>query len=191
MATVRTGNKGVLLVVDAQVGVIKDAWDADRIIGNLKIAVDKARTRNVPVVWVQHSDEEFVSGSPEWQIVEGLKPADGEFVIHKKFESSFEETDLEHTLDKLKAAHIVLGGAATNWCIRATAYGALDRGYDLTLLKDAHTTSALELDNEKRIEASDIVTELNIAMTWLKYPGRRNGVASAEDVAYSIRDDIG
>ena len=36
-----------------------------------------------------------------------------------------------------------LAGAQSNWCIRATAYGALERGYDLTLVKDAHTTSDL------------------------------------------------
>ena len=72
-----------------------------------------------------------------------LVPADGEMRIHKGFNSSFERTTLEDVLAKLGATHIVLAGAATNWCIRATAYGALERGYDLTLVKDAHTTETM------------------------------------------------
>jgi len=50
-------------------------------------------------------------------------------------------------LASLDATHIVLAGAATNWCIRATASGALERGYDLTLVNDAHTTGSMALDD--------------------------------------------
>ena len=84
------------------------------------------------------------------------------------------------------ATHVVLAGAATNWCIRATAYGALDRGYDLTLIEDAHTTGTIELANGGKINAADIITELNIAMTWVRYPGRTNGIATAEEVDFAV-----
>ena len=57
----------------------------------------------------------------------------------------FEPTKLEEELALLGATHITLAGAMTNWCIRATAYGALERGYDLTLVKDAHTTANVDL----------------------------------------------
>ena len=80
---------------------------------------------------------------------------------------------------------VTLAGAATNWCIRATAYAALDRGYDLTLVKDAHTTGALEFEDGARVEAADIIRDLNVAMTWLSYPGRTNGVAAAEEVDFA------
>ncbi|PDV97138.1 hypothetical protein A9Q02_19190 [Candidatus Chloroploca asiatica] len=82
------------------------------------------------MIWVQHSDEELLYGSPGWQWVPELVPASGDALIHKHFNSSFEATDLEAHLAACGATHIVLAGAATNWCIRATAYGALDRGYD-------------------------------------------------------------
>jgi hypothetical protein len=101
------------------------------------------------------------------------RACDGEALIHKQFNSSFEQTALEDELAKLGTTHIALAGAATNWCIRATAYGALDRGYDLTLVKDAHTTDTMDLGTGKKIEASTVVDDLNIAMTWLRYPGRR------------------
>ena len=163
MAKVREGNKGVLVVVDVQVGVVNQAWDAPRIVKNMARAVERARAQGVPVIWVQHSDENLAHASPEWQWVPELVPAAGEPLIHKHFNSSFEQTALEDELAKLGATHIALAGAATNWCIRATAYGALERGYDLTLLKDAHTTKTMVLDDGARIEASDVIRELNIA----------------------------
>lgn len=190
MAVVREGNKEVLLVVDVQVGVMQNAWDAQRIIKNIGVVVEKARERGVPVIWVQHADDGLVYGSPDWRIVPDLLPAEGEIRIHKQFNSSFEQTGLEETLAQLGAAHIILAGAATNWCIRATAYGALDRGYDLTLIKDAHTTETLELSHDLRIEAENIIRELNIAMTWLSYPGRTNGAALAEDVDFAVSGGV-
>jgi nicotinamidase-related amidase len=185
MATIREGNKAVLLVVDVQVGVMRTAWDAPRVIKNIIIAVEKARSQGIPVIWVQHSDNELVYGSPDWQLVSELSPAEGEIQIYKQFNSSFEQTALEETLARLGATHIILAGAATNWCIRATAYGALDRGYDLTLIKDAHTTGTIELEDGTKIEAADIILELNIAMKWLSYPGRTNGTASAEEIDFA------
>lgn len=185
MSTIREGNKAVLLVVDVQAGVVQDAWASSQVIQNINAAVEKARAQSVPVIWVQHSDEELVEGSPEWQLAPGLSPAEGDARIYKHFNSSFEQTALEETLARLGATHIVLAGAATNWCIRATAYGALDRGYDLTLLKDAHTTESIEFSDGSKIEAADIIRELNIAMTWLSYPGRKNAAVPAEKVDFA------
>jgi nicotinamidase-related amidase len=186
MATVREGSKGVLMVVDVQVGVVNEAWDAARIVKNVARAVERARVQTVPVIWVQHSDENLTYGSPQWQWVPELVPADSEPLIHKHFNSSFEQTTLEAELARLGATHIALAGAATNWCIRATAYGALERGYDLTLVKDAHTTETMVMEDGTRIEASSVIQELNIAMTWVSYPGRKNGTAKAEEVNFAV-----
>lgn len=185
MATVREGNQGVLLVVDVQVGVMSDAWNASQVIHNVARAVERARAQGVPVIWVQHSDEELVYGSPEWQWVPELARAEGEPLIHKRFNSAFEETTLSDQLAQFGASHIVLAGAATNWCIRATAYGALERGYDLTLVRDAHSTGSIEFKNGTRIEAENIVQELNVGMSWVSYPGRKNAIATAEEVDFA------
>ena len=187
---IRAGAQGALIVVDVQVGVMQDAWETARIIKNIGIAVEKARTQGVPVIWVQHSDDELVYGSPAWQLVPELSVMEGETLIHKHFNSSFEETSLEEILAQLGVARVFLVGAATNWCIRATAYGALDRGYDLTLVKDAHTTGTIELENNAVIEAADIIHELNIAMTWLSYPGRSNGTVTAGDLDFVVPGEV-
>ena len=185
MATVREGDRGVLLVVDVQVGVMSEAWDGARIVANVARVVERARAQGVPVIWVQHADQALAYGSAPWQWVPQLAPAPGEPLIHKRFNSSFEQTALEAALAQLGATHISLAGAASNWCIRATAYGALERGYDLTLIGDAHTTGAMALENGARIEAASVIQELNIAMTWLSYPGRSNGTASAETATFA------
>jgi len=186
MAKVREGNRPVLLVVDVQVGVVQGAGDAPRVVANVARVVERARAAGVPVLWGQHEGDDLPAGSPEWQWAPELVPAEGETWIRKRFNSSFEETPLETELARLGATHIVLAGAATNWCIRATAYGALERGYDLTLVKDAHTTETMEFDDGVRIEASQIIRELNVAMTWLEYPGRKNGTATAAEVDFSL-----
>jgi nicotinamidase-related amidase len=186
MATVREGNKAALLVVDLQVGVMSDAWDSERIVANAARAVDRARAAGVPVVWVQHSDAELPAGSAEWQWVPQLVPGPDEPLVQKSFNSAFQETDLEHELGQLETTHIVLAGAATNWCIRATAYGALDRGYDLTLIRDAHTTESLALDDGTKIEASSVIDDLNVCMSWVSYPGRTNGTATAASVDFTV-----
>lgn len=185
MATVREGNKGVLVVVDVQVGVMEGAWDADRIIENISFAVERARRHGVPVIWVQHTSKGLVRGSPQWQWVPELVPADDEVLIHKRYNSSFEQTSLEKTLARLGATHIVLAGASTNWCIRATAYAALDFGYDLTLIEDAHTTGDIELEDGAVIEAADIVQELNIITAWVSYPGRTGSTVTADNVDFA------
>lgn len=185
MASIREGDQGVLVVVDVQVGVVKDAWDAPRIVGNIARAVQRARAQGVPVIWVQHTSAELVPGSAAWQWAPELVPAPGETLIHKHFNSSFEETSLDDELARLGATHITLAGAATNWCIRATAYGALERGYDLTLVSDAHTTTTMVPDDGPPIEAASLIADLNIAITWLRYPGRRNGTAAAEQLSFS------
>jgi len=186
MASVREGNKPVMVVVDVQVGVMKEVWEAQRVINNISCAVERARSETVPVIWVQHSNQELPKGSVQWQWVPELVPAAGEKLIHKKYNSSFEQTSLDSELASLGATHIVLAGAATNWCIRATAYGALDRGYDLTLVQDAHTTESMQLDGGITIQAETVIQELNVAMKWLEYPGVKNGTASANDIKFTV-----
>jgi nicotinamidase-related amidase len=184
MAIVRTGNRSVLLVVDFQVDVVKDCWDAARIGANVARVVEQARARGVPVLWVQHEDDDRPHGSPQWQIVPELVPADGELRVYKRYNSAFEETPLEPELARLGATHIVLAGAMTTWCIRTNAYATLERGYDLTLVSDAHTTLSIDRGNGTLVEAEGIVDDLNLAMIWQDYPGRKSRAVKAAEIAF-------
>lgn len=184
MAT-RPGSAAALLVVDVQVGVVAQAWQRDRVVANVALAVQRARVAGVPVLWVQHGDDDLPPGSPAWQWAPELDPLPGEARLDKRHNSSFEGTDLAALLDARGVSHLVLAGAASNWCIRATAHGALERGFDLTLLADAHTAQDMEVAPGRWVRAEAIVDELNTAMRWLSYPGRRNAVALAGEVVFA------
>lgn len=181
----RSGSGAALLVVDVQVGVVAQAWDRDRIVGNVSLAVRKARAAGVPVIWIQHQGEELERESPAWQWVPELDPQQEELRIHKRYNSAFEGTELLSELERLGASRIFLAGAATNWCIRATAYGALERGFDTTLISDAHTTQDMELAPERVVEARSAIDDLNAAMRWLAYPGRSNAAVPVAEAVFA------
>lgn len=181
----RPGSRPALLVIDVQVAVVASAWERDRVVANVALAVDRARAAGTPVVWVQHHDEDLPRDTPPWQWVPELQPRPGEARVHKRFNSAFEDTELLQRLDGLAVGHVFLAGAATNWCIRATAYAALERGFDVTLLGDAHTTESMEPSPGRVVDARTVVDDLNAALRWLSYPGRRNAVATAADADFA------
>lgn len=183
MATL-PGTRSALVIVDVQVGVVASAWDRERILGNVALAVRRARDAGVPILWVQHDDEELARDTPDWQWVPELVPGPGEPRIHKSHNSSFEQTGLSAELQGLGVSRILLAGAATNWCIRATAYAALERGYDLTLLSDAHMTRDIELEGGHVVAARSMIDDLNLAMRWLSYPGRRNEAVPVAEASF-------
>lgn len=131
-----------VLVVDVQNEVVAEAHDRDAVVSNIRSIVDRARGQGSPVVWVQDTLDGKV-GQPGWEIVPELQPAPGESVVEKDYGDSFESTDLEDVLSRLGVGHLVVTGAQTDACIRATLHGAFVRGYDVTLVGDAHTTEDL------------------------------------------------
>lgn len=177
--------KSALLIVDAQVGVMSSVWESQRVVGNLETLVSKARAAGVPVIWVQHSDDdELKQGSASWKLLPNFVPAASEPIIHKKYNSSFANTDLDQRLKALGVSRLVLAGALTNWCIRSTAYAALERGYHLALVSDAHSTESLNLTDGKSVPAESIVADLNAVFEWISVPNVRTEVKRTQDVGF-------
>ena len=176
--------KSALLVIDPQVSVLASVWDSRRIVGNIEALVAKARAAGVPVIWVQHSDKDLKYGSDGWKLAPNFVPSPGEAIIHKKYNSSFADTDLDQRLKALGVSRLVMAGAATNWCVRATAYAAVDRGYDLALVSDAHSTESLDFGGGKVIPAQMIVDELNVAFKWLSVPNVRTEVKKTSEITF-------
>jgi nicotinamidase-related amidase len=176
--------KTALLVVDVQNGVMAKAHETKDVIENINVAVDKARFASVPVIWVQHESEGLEKDSEPWKLVSELKPLEDDLLLSKKFNSCFADTDLENQLRDMNVEALVLCGAATNWCIRATAYGALERGFDLVLVEDAHSTSSIELPDGRKLDAKQAILDLNIVMEYVGYPGRKNTSINVEDLNF-------
>ena len=129
-----------LLVIDVQKGVVEPSPNREELIANINTLLDRARAQGVPVVWVQHSGRGLEQGSPAWEYVDELARLDSEPLVHKEYGDSFADTDLEEQLEKLGVGRLVVTGAQTDMCIRSTLHGALTRGYDATLVSDAHGT---------------------------------------------------
>ena len=140
MTTLPDRPNTALVVIDVQNGVVDDAYQRDAVVANIGTLVDKARDEGVPIVWVQHSDEQLEKGSDAWEYVPELVREESESLVHKTFGDSFEDTDLEEVLARAGVGRLVVAGAQTDACIRSTIHGAFVRGYDVTLVGDAHTT---------------------------------------------------
>ncbi len=179
MAIENNNEKKALLIVDVQNGVIASSYNTDQVIENIRTLIAKARTSKAPIIWVQHCSDDLQEHTNKWQIDPRLEQSKDDFYIQKRYNSSFEKTELDDLFKRLEVKKIVLVGAATNWCIRATAYATLERGYDLCLISDAHTTESLEYADGVVIEAKDIILELNTAIKWLEYPDRNNETQTA------------
>ena len=183
MTTLKNRPKTALLVVDVQNGVMGGAHERDAVVANVGSLVRKARRERVPVVWVQHSDEELTKGSDNWRIVPELSPADAEPRIEKKYGDSFEDTTLETVLSDLGIGRLIVVGAETDACIRSTIHGAFARGYDATLVSDAHTTGD---KSAWGAPAPDVViAHTNLYWKYQTAPGRTAGTVATKDVDFS------
>lgn len=171
MTTLTGRETSALLVIDVQNGVVEGAYNLSAVLENLNTAIDKARGAGVPVVWVQHSDDDLVIDSEAWQIVPELVPLGGEPMVRKIYRSSFEATDLESILAGLGVGHIYVTGMQTNNCVRHTTHSAQERGYDVTVLADAHSTTGYDWDGHT-VVAKDVVDEFNDNFGGTELPGR-------------------
>jgi nicotinamidase-related amidase len=182
MTTLANRPSTALLVVDMQIGVLKNAYGRDAVIANVVSLVGKARREQIPVIWVRHADGELVNGSDEWQIVGELSPGDAEPLVEKGFGDAFEETRLEAVLSDLEVGRLVMVGAQTDMCIRSTLHGALTRGYDTMLVSDAHTTEDLSAWGAP--PPDKVIAHTNLYWSNQKAPGRTAGTVKTKDAAF-------
>ena len=182
MTTLANRPNTALLVIDVQNGVVAGAHERDAVVANVASLVDKARHDRVPVVWVQHSDEGLARGSDDWRIVPELAPDAAEPLVEKHYGDAFEETTLEPVLAGLGVGRLVVAGAQTDQCIRSTLHGAIARGYDATLVSDAHTTEDQSAWGAPTPDK--VIAHTNLYWTYESAPGRTAGTVKTGDVDF-------
>jgi nicotinamidase-related amidase len=165
-----------------QEGVLEGTYARDAVVANVAALVERARKEQVPVVWVQDRDEQLERGSVRWQIVPDLVPGKVEPLVEKSYADSFEATDLEIVLAGLGIGRLVVAGAQTDECIRATLHGALVRGYDATLVSDAHTTE--DQTEWGAPPPQQVIAHTNLYWTYHRAPGRAAGTVVTEEVDF-------
>ena len=182
MTTLENRPNTAVLVVDVQNGVVEGAHQRDEVVANIGELVDRARAEGVPVVWVQHSSDQLVPGSDKWRIVPELGPDTAEPLVEKRYGDSFEETDLEDVLSSLGVGRLLVAGAQTDECIRSTLHGALVRGYDATLVSDAHTTE--DGTEWGAPPPGQVIAHTNLYWTYQTAPGRTAGTVQTREVQF-------
>ena len=182
MTTLENRPNTALLVVDVQNGVVGGAHERDAVVANVGRLVERARQEQAPVVWVQHFDEHLARGSDDWQIVPELTPGDAEPVVEKSYGDAFEDTTLETVLSGLGVGRLVVAGAQTDECIRSTLHGAIVRGYDATLVSDAHTTE--DQTPWGAPPPDQVIAHTNLYWTNHAAPGRTAGTVETDKVDF-------
>ncbi len=187
MTTLTDRPSTALLVIDVQNGVVANAHDRDGVIANINTLVEKARGEDVPVIWVQHSGDDMPIESENWQYVPELKRLDSEPLVHKLYGDSFEDTNLESLLAERGVGRLVVTGAQTDACIRSTLHGGFTRGYDVTLVSDAHTTE--DLSEYGAPTPDKVIAHTNLYWEYQEAPGRRGGAVATADVVFGVDVD--
>jgi len=185
MSTLENRPNTALIVIDVQNGVVAAAHERDAVVANVGRLVEKARRERIPVVWVQHFDDGLERGSDGWRIVPELTPGEAEPLVEKSYGDSFESTNLETVLSRLGVGRLVVVGAQTDACIRSTLHGAFARGYDVTLVSDAHTT---EDQTQWGAPPPDkVIAHTNLYWTYQTAPGRTAGTVETKDVDFGAK----
>jgi nicotinamidase-related amidase len=183
MTTLVNRPNTAVLVIDVQIGVVGEAHDRDNVVATIGTLIDKARTADVDVVWVQHNDDQLAQGSESWQLVPELVRRDSEPLVHKGYGDAFEATDLESVLAARGIGRLFVAGAQTDECIRSTLHGAITRGYDATLVGDAHTTE--DLSPYGAPPPDKVIAHTNLYWKYHTAPGRTAGTVDTADVDFA------
>jgi nicotinamidase-related amidase len=182
MTTLANRPGSALLVVDVQNDVVAAAHDRDDVVANIAGLIERARQAGTPVIWVQHCDEELVKGSDGWQIVPELTPSEAEALIDKSYGDSFEDTALESVLESAGVGRLIVVGAQSDACIRATLHGGFVRGYDVTLVSDAHTTE--DQTSWGAPPPAQVIAHTNLYWSDTSAPGRTAGTVETGSVDF-------
>jgi nicotinamidase-related amidase len=183
MSTLSDRPNTALLVIDVQNGVVEGSHNRDDVITNINVLLDRARGEDVAIVWVQHADDGLVAGSEEWAYVPELVRAETEPLVHKHYGDAFEDTELEDLLAERGVGRVVVTGAQTDACIRSTIHGAFARGYDVTLVGDAHTTE--DLTPYGAPPPDKVITHTNLYWDGQSAPGRRGDTVDTAKVTFA------
>ena len=182
MTTLPDRPNSALIVIDVQNEVVDGAHARDAVVANIAALVERARAARVPVVWVQHHGEHLARGSEAWQWVPELVPADAEPLVEKEYGDAFEATDLEQVLAGIGVGRLLVTGAQTDACVRSTLHGAFARGYDATLVGDAHTTK--DLTEWGAPPPAQVIAHTNLYWSYQDAPGRTAGTVTTEEVDF-------
>lgn len=153
--------KKALIVIDVQNIFFADEnfrpFKIGEVIENINILIKNARETNTPIIFVRHSDSEYMKfGSSAWQVYDGLDVSENDLFVEKKTPDSFFETDLQKILKRENIEEIYLCGLQTDYCVDTTCRSAFGKKIKAFLVEDAHSTYDTEF-----VKAENIINHHN------------------------------
>ncbi|MGD8427176.1 MAG: cysteine hydrolase family protein [Balneolaceae bacterium] len=152
-----------LIVIDVQKGFQDPQWgqrnnpDAEN---KIKILIDHWRINDLPIFHIQHASASENSplhpGKPGFEMMDLVKPMNGEPVIVKKVNSAFIGTDLESRLKAAGYQTLVIAGLTTNHCVSTTTRMAGNLGFETYLVEDATAAFGRIDQNGRHYDADEI-----------------------------------
>ena len=100
-----------------------------------------------------------VPGTEGCEIVDELKPVEGEYRVVKNRYSAFLNTELDFMLRRLGVRNLVNCGTQYPNCVRATVYDAVSCGYGVTLVTDATSAQTREIADANILDIRNIGVE--------------------------------
>ena len=121
--------------------------EAEAIIPVIKKIIDKARTKDIPIIYVADNHlpydpelriwgEHAMMGSSGARIIDELKPSDKDIVLYKRSYSGFRDTGLDIILRSMNIDTVILTGIHTHICVLHTAWDAFYYGYKIYVVRD-------------------------------------------------------
>ena len=155
--------KPALLVIDIQNQYKDFIPDQERKIGiyMMNAAIALFRQHDFPVIRIYHSDAEWkipAPGTEEFEFWDGVQVDSTDAMVIKNYPDGFKKTDLEKLLEEKGINTLFLTGLSAVGCVLATYHGAMDRGYNTFLVKDAI------MSHEKKF--TDVIEEAYEAVGW-------------------------
>lgn len=140
------GSNTALLVIDVQICNFEDSapvYKGGDLLAKISSLVARARAAGVPVVYIQHCGPEGAidqPGTPGWEIHPAIAPVEGDVVVQKRHPDAFQDTNLRRELKSKVIERLIITGIQTEYCVDTTCRRAYSLGYDVTLVKDVHST---------------------------------------------------
>ena len=156
-----------LMLVDVQFCMVFGQWPvpgANELLSRIGNRLLAAREAGETVVFVQNDAPEGeldAPGMPYWQLA--LQPALGELVVRKTHQNVFESNpSLASQLRDIGVSEIELVGFQSELCLRASAIGASNAGFQVSVSRDLHGSYD---GDESHTEISDAVQRELEALT--------------------------
>ncbi|WP_236202145.1 cysteine hydrolase family protein [Pseudomonas pseudonitroreducens] len=171
-----------LLIIDVQSDLCTGdsaCFDIDNVLQRINNISRAAREASVPVLLVQHEDDDLQYGSAGWQLETRLLIDDSDLKVRKTTPDSFLRTGLAELLQSRGIDHLVICGLQSDYCVDTTTRRALAQGYSVTLVGDAHST----VDNAV-LSAAQITAHHNALLGSISSFGKRARVVPAAEVHF-------